>query len=105
MKLDTNGAASVTLITYRAALSDRSIIEKAIDQMLKDGIIERSQSEWCSPIVLVTKKDGTHRFCCDYRALNKITKTISCPMTVMDDIIEHFKTGLLPLTVVAVTGR
>ncbi|BFZ04571.1 hypothetical protein BsWGS_07610 [Bradybaena similaris] len=55
--------------------------------MLRAGIIERSQSAWSSPIVIVSKRDGTHRFCCDYRALNKITRPVSYPLPLVSDIL------------------
>lgn len=41
--------------------------------MLDLGVIEPSTSSYSSPIVLVKKKDGTNRFCIDFRALNKVT--------------------------------
>ncbi len=43
--------------------------------MEKEGTIAKSTGPWCSPIVLVRKKDGTIRFCVDYRKLNDVTRT------------------------------
>ena len=61
---------------------------RAVDDMLKDGIIEQSTSPWSSPIVLVRKKNGTTRFCVDYRKLNNITRKDSYPLPRIDDTME-----------------
>ncbi|GBO24108.1 hypothetical protein AVEN_129662-1, partial [Araneus ventricosus] len=45
-----------------------------VQEMVDNGIIEESSGPWASPIVLVKKKDGSTRFCVDYRKLNEITK-------------------------------
>ena len=45
-----------------------------IQEMLDGGAIRPSQSPWCNAVVLVQKKDGTLRFCIDFRHLNARTK-------------------------------
>ena len=57
--------------------------------MLSAKIIERSKSPWSFPVVIIDKKDGTKRFCVDFRALNKITKTNSNPLSVIDDVLAR----------------
>ena len=52
----------------------RDVVQKMIQGMLQQGIIEPSGGAWASPIVLVRKKDGSYRFCVDFRRLNSITK-------------------------------
>jgi len=52
-----------------------------IEEMLKNQIIRPSSSPYNSPIVMVTKKDGSLRFCVDFRRLNKATKTSKYPLT------------------------
>lgn len=56
--------------------------------MLQLEIIESSISEWCSPIVLVSKKDGSLRFCID-RYLNAVSKWESYPMPRIDELLDR----------------
>ena len=56
--------------------------------MLDNGVIVPSHSPWASPIVLVAKKDGTTRFCVDYRRLNAITKMDVYPLPRIDNSLD-----------------
>ena len=57
----------------RTPLHLQDEVKKQVTDMLEQGVIEPSNSPWSSPIVLVRKKDGSYRFCVDYRLLNKAT--------------------------------
>jgi hypothetical protein len=67
----------------------RDEVEKNLEEMKRQGVIEESHSPWVSPAVLVKKKDGTLRFCIDYRKLNSITKKDSFPMPRIDDLFDR----------------
>ena len=57
--------------------------------MQKNGVISPSKSPWASPVVLVRKRDGTHRFCVDYRVLNSVTKSDSFPLPRIDELLDQ----------------
>lgn len=64
-------------------------VNRIIEDMKEQGVIEESSSPWVSPVVLVRKKDGTIRFCVDYRKLNAVTKKDSYPLPRIDDILDQ----------------
>ena len=65
------------------------MLREETQKLLKNDIIEHSTSPWSSPVILVQKKDGTTRFCVDYRRLNQITTKDAFPLPRMDDIYDQ----------------
>ena len=62
--------------------------DRQVTEMLAKGIIEKSSSPWASPIVLAKKKDGSTRFCVDYRRLNNATVKDAYPLPRIDDTLD-----------------
>jgi len=60
---------------------------KETDEMLRHGIIEQAASPWASNVVLVKKKDGSLRFCVDYRRLNAVTYKDSHLLPLIDNCL------------------
>jgi len=56
--------------------------------MLKAGVIEPSCSSWTSNLVVVAKKDGSLRFCVDYRKLNSVTRRDAYPLPSIDECLD-----------------
>jgi hypothetical protein len=73
---------------YRTGLAQREEIEKQIKNMLKQKIIQPSNSPFCSPIILVRKADNSWRFAVDYRRLNSLTKKQTYFLPLIQDILD-----------------
>jgi len=82
------GSKSVRLSPYRMGSGTRELIKAQVDRMLKLEVIEPSQSEWASPVVLIPKADRSSRFCIDYWQLNERTVRHSYPLPRMGDCLD-----------------
>ncbi|KAJ8049240.1 hypothetical protein HOLleu_01898 [Holothuria leucospilota] len=80
---------------YRTSPKMKVEVQKQVQKLLEDDIIEESKSPWSSPIVMVKKKDNTYRFCVDYRKLiSLISIKDSHPLPRTDDTLDALAAGL-----------
>ncbi|UYV67564.1 hypothetical protein LAZ67_5001228 [Cordylochernes scorpioides] len=87
-KINTGDQSPIKQRPYRVAPSERRLIQDEVNKMIENHILKPSESPWSSPVILVRKKDGTWRFCVDYRRLNKITKKDVYPLPRIDDALD-----------------
>eukprot|EP00962_Isochrysis_galbana_P025076 scaffold7712_cov119-Isochrysis_galbana.AAC.10 len=77
----------------RLGIEGEKVVDKEVATMEKNGIIRKSNSAWASRVVLVTKKDGTVRFCTDYRDLNSKLQREDSPLPLTAEAIDRLSSG------------
>ncbi|KAK6012382.1 zinc knuckle [Ostertagia ostertagi] len=87
-EIDTGDHKPIRQKTRPVPIAARKEFKETIKDLVGRGIVERSSSEWASPVVLVRKKDGTLRVCIDYRELNKVIRQDSYPLPKIDTVLQ-----------------
>ena len=87
--VDVGDSAPIKQHPYRVSPMKKELLDKEVKYMLKNDIIEESQSNWSSPCILVPKHDGGFRFCTDFRKVNDKTKSDSFPIPRIADCIDQ----------------
>ena len=72
----------------RLPVHRKEVAESQIRDMLIKDMIRPCNGPWASPIVMVRKKDGSIRFCVDYRKVNAVTKIDGYPLPRIDENLE-----------------
>ena len=86
-QIDMGSAPPIRQPVRRVPMCQKVELKDLLTDMEKD-VIRPSNSPWASPIVLVRKRDGSHRFCVDYRKLNAVTRKDAYPIPRIDDTLD-----------------
>lgn len=90
------GTTPIFTRQYRIPESQKGEIQRQLDDLESRGVIEKSNSPWNSPLLLVPKKDSEKgekkfRLVIDYRKLNMVTQPLSYPIPLVDEIIDQMQ--------------
>ena len=88
-EIKTGDAVPIKQPPRRLPVHMQEEVDKHVESMIQKGVVQPSSSPWASPVVLVKKKDGTTRFCIDYRKLNDITVKDAYPLPLIDQSLDH----------------
>jgi transposase InsO family protein len=87
-EIDTADEKPVKQPLRRQPMSVLPLIDDQLEQMLRLDIIEPTASPWASNVVIVKKKDGSPRFCVDYRGLNAKTRPDAYPLPLIGECLD-----------------
>ena len=90
-QIDTGDHLPIKQRPRRLPPRQREAEREEVGKMLQAGVSEPLSSPWASPVVLVTKKDGSIRYCIDYRQLNSITSKDSYTLPHPQDCLESLR--------------
>ena len=85
------GAVPSAKKAYRLSRPELQEMEKQVKGLLAKGLIQPRSSPYGSPILFVSKADGTLRMCIDYRAVNKQTVKNRYPLPRIDDLFDQLQ--------------
>lgn len=89
--IDTGDRRPIRQQLRRHPLAHLEVIDDKVEEMIRHDIIEPAASPWTSNVVLVKKKDGSYRFCVDYRQLNAATYQDAYPLPHIETCLNSLK--------------
>jgi transposase InsO family protein len=90
-EIKTGDAKPTKSRPYRVGPAEEKVQREKIEELVQKGYARPSTSPWSAPVVLVRKKDGSWRFCIDYRKLNKVTERDVYPLPRIDDTLQRMR--------------
>ena len=102
--INTGSAPPIRQPPRRVPKHKQQEARQLIQSMLDRNIIAKSHSPWSSPIILVQKKDGSLRFCVDYRKVNEVTRKDAYPLPRIDETLDTLAGSLWFTTLDLLSG-
>ena len=87
-RIETGDSDPIKIPPHRISPAKLPIVQQEVEDMLKRGVIQHSNSPYSAPIVLARKKDGSWRFCVDYRRLNEVTVKDAFPIPKIEQTFD-----------------
>ena len=87
-RIDTGDNAPHYERLRRHPTTQLPMIDQHVEQMLQHDVIEPAASPWCSNVVMVKRRDGSMRFCIDYRKTNELIKKDKFPLPKIDTCLD-----------------
>ncbi len=87
--VDTQGFPPCKASPGRLSYWEKAKVKRQIDVLVELGKMKPNSSEYACRVTLPVKKDGSRRFCGDYRPLNAQTRRDSFPMPLVEDVISQ----------------
>ena len=91
MTIDTGNSEPISQKPYPITVKNYQWVKEEIEKLLTAKVICSSRSRWSAPIIVVPKGDRGKRLVIDYRALNKVTRKFTWPMSKVEDIFSKLK--------------
>ena len=81
----------ISIPPYRMSSAELRELKAQLEELLSKGFIRPSISSWGAPILFVKKKDGSLRFCIDYRQLKRVTIRNQYPLPWIDELFDQLQ--------------
>lgn len=83
------GTIPFDLRPYTYSIVQKNIVDKLVNELLDQGIVQHGNSPYVSPTLLVSKKDGSWSLCVDYRRLNSHTIKDRYPIPLIENLMDQ----------------
>jgi hypothetical protein len=87
--IDTQRFPPCNMSPGRLSFWEEIEVKRQIDALVDLGKMKPNNSKYACRVTLPVKKDGSRRFCGDYRPLNTQTRRDMFPMPLVEDVIDQ----------------